>query len=230
MLYPTARILESEISTAGMGDFPKSKNGKGNPYANRQSSPPKMLNALLEDVPLERPACAPALDDPDAGTWWIAFTKSNRHYDFITLADRAGIEFFLPMAERVTQTREGKRRISSYPLFGAYAFIRGTIYMPADALATKMLRQIIPVVDQDRLRRDLANLEKAMSGPNGRRMERCDIAVVGKRVRVADGPFEGVCGTVAGHRGNSELLLIQVEGMMGGAVMEIDAGKLEPAD
>lgn len=188
-----------------------------------------MLNALLEDVPLERPECAPALDDPDAGTWCIAFTKSNRHYDFVKLADRAGIEFFIPMAERVTQTPQGKRRVSSYPLFGPYCFVRGDQFMPADALATQMLRQIIPVKNQEKLRRDLVNLEKAMSGPNGRRIERCDLAVSGKRVRVCSGSFEGIYGEVVGTRGDSELLVIQVEGIMGGAVMEISADKLEAA-
>lgn len=212
-----------------MGGFPGGKTGKGGPYVINQPSPLPMLNTL-EIVPLERPECAPALDDPDAGTWWIAFTKSNRHYDFVRLAARDGIEYYLPLAERVTQTAEHKRRVSSYPLFGPYCFIRGDKFMPANALATQMLRQVIPVVNQDRLRRDLANLGAALNAPKGRQIERTELAVTGRKVRVAEGAFEGVYGTVAGRRGNSELLLIQVEGMMGGAVMEIDASKLEPVD
>jgi hypothetical protein len=227
-MHTTLRIGPSYIPTAGMGDFPQSERGKGSPYA--LSQPPLPMLSTIESVPLERPECAPALDDPDAGIWFIAFTKSNRHYDFVRLAARDGIEYFLPLAEKTTRVSNGKQTVTQYPLFGAYAFFRGDKYTPSTALATQMLRQVIPVVDQDRLRRDLANLGTALSAPRGRRIERTDLAVTGRKVRVADGAFEGVYGTVAGRRGNSDLLLIQVEGMMGGAVMEIDAAKLEPVD
>lgn len=189
-----------------------------------------MLTCPPDELTCERPACAPALDDPDAGTWFIAFTKSNRHYDFVTLAGRASIEFYIPMAERIRTVAGGKRCVSTYPLFGPYLFFRGNQYTPAEALGTLMLRAVIPVVDQAKIRNDLANLDRALSSKNGRRVERCDVAIVGKRVRVSSGALEGLYGTVAGRRGNSDLLLIQVEGMMGGAIMEIDAGKLEAAE
>lgn len=202
---------------------------KGSPYANRLTSFNPMT-ALIDAVPLERPDCAPALDDPDAGTWFLALAKSNRHYDFCRMAGERGIEFYLPLAERIRQTPDGKRRMTSYPLLGAYCFFRGTIYTPADALGTQMLRQVIQVKDQPKIRRDLANLEMCLCRPGGRRMEYSEVTVTGKRVRVSSGPYEGCYGTVAGCRGNSDLIQIQVEGVMGGAVLEISAGKLEPAD
>lgn len=195
-----------------------------------------MNTALTDDAsdvesaqPLERPAAAPPLDDPDAGTWFVAFTKSNRHYDFVRLAARAGIEYFLPLAERVTTCPRGKRRVTTYPLFGAYCFFRGTPYTPAEALATLMLRGVITVNNQSRIRNDLANLERALSSRDGRRMERCDLAVTGRKVRITEGPLQGLYGTVL-QRGRDTLLVIQVEGMFGGAVMEIGAERLEPAD
>lgn len=198
---------------------PKSA-GKGSPY------PPNQINMLLlDESPPQRPDCALPLDDPDAGTWFVLHTKSNLEWRLVQDLQRLGLDFYCPQCERTTRTAERKRTVSILPLFKNYLFLRGDAHAPGKAYGTFKLRNVIPVVNQDRIRKDLVNLERALTA--NPRVEQCTF-VDGKRYRVAEGPFEGIVGVVV-RRGKDTLIVLSVESC-GSATMEIDGSKLEPVD
>ena len=160
--------------------------------------------------------------------WWVGHTKARfeKAFAFDLLARR--VPYFLPMVERVRMSGGRKRHVMA-PLFGGYVFFRGTHQERYLALATNRLCQVIEAADQARLVRELAALQKAISG--GAPLDPYPFAAVGRRCRVVAGPFQGLEGVVvrreAGSRGAR--LVLEV-GMLGqGAAMEIDADLLEPA-
>jgi transcription antitermination factor NusG len=211
--------LESAASCISTpGDFPKSS-GKGSPYVPTQ----KPMLAQLDELPPQRPDCAPPLDDPDAGTWFVLHTKSNLEWRLAKELSRIGLEYFLPTYQKVIRTADRRRTVSILPLFKNYLFLRGNEHAPGLAYGTFKIRNVINVVNQKRIRADLANLELAL-GINPR-AEPCGV-VQGRRYRVAEGPFEGVIGKVV-ERGKDTLIVLSVD-PCGSVVMEIDSSKLEP--
>jgi transcription antitermination factor NusG len=178
-----------------------------------------------EAIPPQRPAGSPALDRQDAGEWWVLHTKSNLEWQLATDLLRLGIDYYLPQSESVARARGGGRAVSRLPLFKNYLFLRGDEFAPGKALATLKVRNVIRVVNQPRIRRDLLNLSHAIEiNP---RIEQCDFAVTGRRVRITCGVFEGVEGVVV-SRGKFDLLVVEVESC-GKAVMELPTSKLEAA-
>jgi len=184
-----------------------------------------MTTYLLDDCPPRRPEFAPALDDETAGRWWVLHTKAQMEKRVVLQFLDLGLDFFLPLAERLTYSG-GKRRITLFPLFGSYIFLRGGEHAPGLALGTQKLRQVIHVSNQAKLRADLVNLARALDvNP---RIEQCDFAVAGRKVRVIEGPFEGVEGLIV-KRTKGSVLVIEVESC-GRATLEIDQARVEPAD
>jgi hypothetical protein len=86
---------------------------------------------------------------------------------------------------------------------------------------------VIEVADQARLVRELSALERAMS--SGLELDLYTGPRVGHFCRVTAGPLKGHCGIVVRRQGAARLVL--EVGILGqGALVEVDAGLLEPAD
>lgn len=176
-----------------------------------------------------RPEWSPAIDDPAAGTWYLAGTRINMErraaQDFLARS----IDYFLPLVDRV-QFSGGVRRVTQSPAFSRYIFVRGNEFTPAEALASRKLMNVLPIVDQDQFRQELAAVELAID--MNPRVQCCPYAIRGNRCRIASGPLAGKEGIVLERkeRSSSVMITLQVTALGQGIELEIDAALLEPAD
>jgi len=158
------------------------------------------------------------------GRWWVAHTKARFEKVFAWEMLYQGIGYFLPLIERVTISGGKKRRVL-LPLFPSYVFICGTEDNRYTAMTTNRICQTIEVVNQAGLIKELAAIEKAILGKA--KLDPYPFATVGTRCRITAGVFKGLEGVVI-ERSKQASIVLQIDILGQGAVMEIDADLLEP--
>ncbi len=104
------------------------------------------------------------------------------------------IAFYLPQVVREDRTPAGRKTRSIIPLFGSYLFLLGDETQRVEALKGNRLVNVLEVVDQESLVRDLRQVHRMLS--SGLAIEPEHAAPVGGRVRIASGPLAGLVGTV----------------------------------
>lgn len=177
------------------------------------------------DNPLMRSPTAASVAD-FKGDWWVAHTKARFEKAFATDLLAKGVNYFLPMVERVTMSGGRKRRVM-LPLFTSYVFFCGDSNARVAALSTKRLCQTIAVADRNTFVAELIALETALS--SNASLDLYPFAAVGRRCRVRLGPLQGIVGTVV-RRDDQTRLVLQVSMLGQGTSLEIDGDLLEPAD
>ena len=158
------------------------------------------------------------------GRWWLAHTKARFEKAFAWDLFSRGIGYFLPMLERV-RFSGGRKRRTMLPLFTSYVFFNGSEEDRVEALATNRLCQIIKVVAQKTLVRELSMIQRAVQGTVS--LDLYPFAAQGERCRIISGPFADLEGTVV-ERSRTARLVLAVDMLGQGVVMEIDADLLEP--
>jgi transcriptional antiterminator RfaH len=177
----------------------------------------------------ENPPIAPPGIDSVArleGDWWVAHTRARFEKAFAWDMLHRGVGYFLPMVERVRVSGGRKRRVLM-PLFTSYVFFCGSELDRHNAMATGRLCQTIPVPDKAKFVAEIAAIEKALTG--GAVLDPYPHAAVGMRCRVSAGPFLGMEGVVL-QRGKLARLVLEISILGQGALVEIDADLLEPAE
>ena len=180
---------------------------------------------LSENPPISTPNASSLTEF--TGTWWIAHTKARFEKAFARDMLRSGIDYFLPMREKISFSGRRKRQVLM-PLFNSYVFICGTEMDRYAAMTTNRLCQTIPVVDQEGLVRQLSAIERAL-------LTRSHIDLyphlpVGSRGRIASGPMKGAEGVVVDSKDGKSRVVLEITILGQGAVVEIDADMLEPID
>ncbi len=161
-----------------------------------------------------------------SGNWWVAHTKARNEKALARDLSDAGIGYYLPLVKRTTFSG-GRRRHGMYPLFLGYVFIVGDKETRYRALTTNRVCQVIPVIDQETMTRELCSIEQAIR--SGLSVGHYPFAAVGNRCRVARGPLQGIQGVVV-RCDNKTRLILQVSVLGNGASLEIDADLLEAAE
>ena len=178
------------------------------------------------------PAANPPIIFPDKpiveipGTWYVGHTKSRFEKTFAWDLQREGIAYFLPMIQRLTFSG-GRKRKGMMPLFPGYVFFAGDEQTRVVALTTGRLCQVIPSADQKTLVREMDSLRLALEKKVA--LDPYPCAVVGRRCRIATGPFEGVEGTVVQRDGQWKLVL-QVSMLGQSIAMQVEPGMVEAAE
>ena len=160
------------------------------------------------------------------GQWKVAHTKSRNEKALARALLTWNIPYFLPLIEKVTR-RQGRRQKSLLPLFSGYVFFCGNQEDRQKALTTNRIAQVIEVVDQSVLIRDLSQIQKALI--QGGRLDLCPHLKSGMRCRVTSGAFVGLEGVLV-RKNNLSRLLLQIEMLGQAAALEIDSDLLEPAE
>lgn len=160
------------------------------------------------------------------GQWWIAHTRSRFEKTFAWDLRSRGINYFLPLVERVRVSGGRKRRVVM-PLFSSYVFFCGGESVRYEALATNRLCQVIKVHEQSKLVGELLAIEKALAGKV--QLDPYPFAAVGRRCRITAGVFRGVEGVVIQRNGVTRLVL-EVSMLGQGAALEIEADLIEPVN
>lgn len=176
---------------------------------------------LVDNPPILYPPATSLTDIP--GRWWVAHTKARNEKVFAFDLIANEIPYFLPLIRR-TIFSGGRRRTSLVPLFGSYVFLAGEEGNRQVALATNRLCSVIAVDDQAQLIEELSTIERLIA--SGVQIDPAPTIIVGKRVRIARGPFRGVIGRVI-RKDNVLRIVVSVSILGRGAEMEIDSDVLE---
>lgn len=119
----------------------------------------------------------------------------------------------------------GRKRRLMYPLFPSYVFVFGNADHQHAALQNRHICRLIPVRDQQNLARELAFVEQAIlaNAP----LSPFPFAPIGRRCRINTGPLRGIEGTVIKCHDASCRIVLQVQMLGQGAVVEIDTDLVE---
>ncbi len=162
--------------------------------------------------------------DPVERRWWAVYTKSRQEKALARHLIGHQVPFYLPLIPKDNIIR-GRRVRSHIPLFGGYLFLFGSEDERITTLTTNRISRILPVVDQARLQRDLANVQALIERKAPLSVEqRLD---AGAMVRIKSGALRGLEGIVVKRHGRTRLL-VAVTYLQQGVSVEIDDCALEP--
>ena len=160
------------------------------------------------------------------GQWWVLHTKARNEKALAWDLINRNISYFLPMLEKVRSTH-GRRIKTVVVLFPGYVFLCGPEEDRYTAMTTNRIASAIDVIDQDRITKELAAIQKALDAPQ--QLDPFPYLQTGRRCVVTAGPLQGIEGCLV-RRKNVDRLVLQVH-VLGQAVStEIDAALLEVID
>lgn len=160
---------------------------------------------------------ANATNDEDR-RWWAVYTKSRQEKAFARQLVGHEVPFYLPLIPKDNIIR-GRRVRSFMPLFAGYVFLYGSETERVTALTTNRVSRILPVTDEERLRRDLTHIQTLIERDAPLALERR--LSPGDQVRVKTGLLRGLEGVVIRRHGKRRLL-VAVNYLQQGVSVEID--------
>jgi transcriptional antiterminator RfaH len=182
------------------------------------------LLKVSENPPVVWPEVESIIDF--TGQWWVVHTKSRNEKALAHDLIGRKISYFLPMSWKVRRKSRRTTR-SLLPLFSGYLFFCGQENDRVELLRTDRVANLIEVKDQQRLVKELQQIEQALGA--GVPVTPHKYLKEGRKCRVVAGPLMGLEGVVAKARGATRLLL-QVDMLGQAASVEIDVDMIEPVD
>jgi transcription antitermination factor NusG len=164
---------------------------------------------------------------PDQYPWWVVHVRSRQEKVLARECRHREIPFYLPLREHKNR-RDPRHRISWLPLFPGYVFVRGDLeHERIELLKTNVCVRIIPVLDQQGLGHDLAQVMRLQE--LGLPLRAHPALQEGSVVRVAEGPFEGMSGIVTSLKGKNRFI-ISVRFIHRSVSVELDRDELVPGE
>jgi transcriptional antiterminator RfaH len=174
--------------------------------------PDTLLDLLPPDLPDRR--------------WFALYTKARQEKALAREMLKQCIPFYLPLVKK-TNVSHGRKRISLTPLFGGYVFLFGAEDERVRCLASNRISRVLTVEQPEQLVFDLRQFRQLIAANAPLTIEAR--LAPGRRVRVRQGPFAGLEGTVLKRRGETRLL-VAINFLQQGASVEIDDFFLEPLE
>ncbi|MHB8972304.1 MAG: transcription termination/antitermination protein NusG [Pirellulaceae bacterium] len=156
--------------------------------------------------------------------WWAVYTKSRQEKALARHLIGHQVPFYLPLIPKDNMIR-GRRVRSHVPLFGGYIFLFGSQEERITTLTTNRISRILPVDDQEQLRRDLANVHNLIERNAALSVEQR--LSPGDKVCIKSGALRGLEGVVVKRHGRMRLL-VAVNYLQQGVSVEIDDCALDP--
>jgi len=185
----------------------------------------------METTPLERHKFhqVPEIEEPLGPQWYAVYTRSHHESIIEKGLNYKGLETFLPRVT-ISSKRKDRRLLLEVPLFPGYLFVH------ADLLTTVYYQIIkqpgvvsilgshgkftpIPVETITSIQKVLQSGVPYSYYP---KLER------GMRVKVIDGPLEGTCGVILRKKQGKKRLLVSVELLGRGIVIDLSEEIVEP--
>lgn len=160
--------------------------------------------------------------------WYACRTRARAEKHVDALLGRAGLETFLPLIERERSWSDRTKRVQ-FPLFPGYTFARFDLGQVAEVVRTRGLVEVVgrpspvPVRDEEleAVRRCVEGVRESDQEP-----ELVDLLEPGTPVRVVDGPFRGMRGSLVEVRGRRRVV-VQLSAIRMAAGVEVERGMLE---
>ena len=176
----------------------------------------------LADKPFVSDSAAPAKN-------WFAVFVTPRHEKHVDKHCRVrGIESYLPLLEKLSQWKDGSRRLLQLPLFPNYIFVRigcggraSILQLPGVILIVGAGRQRLPVPD--------AYIHFLQEGLRQGKIEPHPYLTVGTRVRIRFGVMAGTEGILI-RKKNKFRVVITLDMIMKSVTVEVGIEDIEPVD
>jgi transcription antitermination factor NusG len=162
----------------------------------------------------------------DSETYWYAVYTRSRHEMMVKRQlDGKSIPNFLPLYSKLSQWKDRKKEIQ-LPLFPGYIFVRILIENRLDILKTMGVVYFVgdgsspPPISEDSINSIQSFLRQGL---------KCDphpYLKIGNRVRITDGPLNGIEGILV-RKKNRTLLVVSVDLIQRSVSVEIESWKIE---
>jgi transcription antitermination factor NusG len=158
------------------------------------------------------------------GVWWCLHTKPRQEKATARDLREKGVVYYLPQVVKESRTPQGRKLKSVVPLFAGYLFLHGDANDRLAAFRGDRLVNVLPVVDQEGLVRDLRQVYTMLS--SGLAVSPEPMIPVGAKVRITTGPLSGIIGTVI-RRGNRDQFVAVVNFLGRGATVDLEDWQVE---
>ena len=176
----------------------------------------------VQNPPVQAPAEVPL--DALEGRWWVAHVKPRQEKALAWDVARWGGAYFLPLYEK-KHRRRGRSWKAVLPLFPGYVFLCGDEAQRSRALETRRIANVIPVLDQEGLVRELSGIQRMLAA--GLAVDPFPGLQRGRRCRVRSGALADLEGCIERRAGRTRFV-VNVDILGQAAAVEIDADLLEP--
>jgi len=160
--------------------------------------------------------------------WYVAYTSSNHEKRVTEQLRERSVDHFLPLYESVRRWKDRRIKLQ-LPLFPGYVFVRLPICDRLKVLQVPGVARLVgfngrpaalPAKEIEALRASMAKHLRAEPHP---------YLTVGRRVRVRQGPLQGIEGVLIRKR-NALRVVVSVDLIMRSAAVEVDASDLEAVE
>jgi transcription antitermination factor NusG len=156
--------------------------------------------------------------------WWVFHTKPRQEKSLARQLMASSIPFYLPLVSKRFRVR--RRTVTSHlPLFASYLFLHGEQDERVAALATNRVVRNIPVADQEKLWRDLAQVHRLID--LGVPITPEDCLAPGSVVEIKSGPLTGLRGKILKHA-SQKRFVVEIDFIHRGASIVLDDLSLAP--
>ncbi len=177
----------------------------------------------MSEICLYDPLTAYEVAAAAEGKWHLLHTKSRQEKALTETLTAQGIAHFLPLAS-VGRSYGGRKVTVELPLFPGYVFLKGSLDQLYSADRTKRVAGIIPVVDQEKIGRELRSLAQALVSRV--QLDPYPYLRAGVKVCVRCGPLMGMEGVIE-SRNKRDRLILQVDVLGQATSLEIDGAILD---
>ena len=163
--------------------------------------------------------------------WYACYTRARAEKQVAKSLEDRGIASYLPVVNRERQWKD-RKKVVPFPLFPSYVFGRFTLQDIHAVLRTRGVATTVrtsggqpsPIVDDE-----IENVRRFATAiaTTGLEPETRPMLMEGQKVRVIEGPFEGVEGIVIESRGRKRVV-VGITTIGQGLEVDIDARVLQP--
>jgi len=152
--------------------------------------------------------------------WYAVYTRPRNEKKVYEKLLEKKVETFLPLIKRTRQWKDRKKKVDM-PLFNSYLFVRIDYKDRFSVLQTNGIVKIVnfngvPAVVPDW---QIESLRRMITFPERIRLE--NYMRPGELVKVINGPFEGMLGTIR-HLKGQDRLVISIDGILQSVSVDID--------
>jgi transcription antitermination factor NusG len=157
--------------------------------------------------------------------WWALYTRHQHEKTVAEVLSAKGFEVFLPVYESMRRWKD-RTKLLSLPLFPGYVFVRGDLDRRLQVVSTPGVHMILSRGDELAVipAAEIRAIRLTLEGPN--LVEPHPFLNCGQRVRVKQGPLEGVEGILV-RKKNLCRLVLSVDMLAQSVAVEVDAADVE---
>ncbi len=162
----------------------------------------------------------------ESAGWWAVYTRHQHEQVVADMLKAKGLDVFFPAYQTQRQWKDRKKMVT-VPLFPCYLFMRANANGALPVLSTPGVHSILTRGVQFALvpEEEIHAIQRALQQPA--RVEPHPYLKCGERVRVSNGPMEGVEGFLV-RRKDQYRLILSVEMLSQSASVEVQASDVEP--